>query len=52
MRDVLSEDRVRQAIQEAIDRGLVGFDDLRVAADQYGGRTKQIIDRYIRENAL
>ena len=50
-RSGLSEDRIRQVIEEAIDRGLVGFTDLRDAANKYGGRTRRIVGRYLQENS-
>jgi predicted transcriptional regulator of viral defense system len=43
-----SEDRVQQAAQEAVDRGLVGYRELEDAADRYGGRAARIFRRFLR----
>jgi len=43
-----SVDRVQQAIQEAVDRGLVGYRQLEDAADRYGGRAARIFRRFLR----
>ena len=50
-RSGLSEDRVRQAIEEAVDRGLIGARELRETANKYGGRTKRIVTRFLHGSA-
>ena len=47
----LPEDRVVQAIDQALERGLIDVEGLKDAADKYGGRTKRIIDRFFHEQA-
>jgi len=39
----LAEEHIRQAIDEALDRGLVNNESLRQAAERYGGRTRRLI---------
>jgi hypothetical protein len=39
----LPEEQVRQAIQEAIDRGLVTREELLTQAERHKGRAKQMI---------
>ena len=48
-RSGLSEDRILQATQEAVDGGLVGREELEAAVAQYGGRTARILRRYLRQ---
>ena len=47
-RSGLSEDRIQQATQEAVDRGLVGHRHLEDAASRYGGRAARIFRRFLR----
>ena len=49
-RSGLSEDRILQATQEALDRGLVGYEELSAMAARYGGRTARILRRYLRQH--
>jgi predicted transcriptional regulator of viral defense system len=42
-RSGLAEEHVQQAIEEALDRGLVNTGSLREAAEKYGGRTRRLI---------
>jgi predicted transcriptional regulator of viral defense system len=51
-RSGMSEDRVRQAIQDAVDRGMVGPGQLEGAAARYGGRAARIFRRYLRERSF
>ena len=44
----LAEEFVRQAIQQAISRGLATPAELRAASEKYGGRAAQIIGRALR----
>jgi predicted transcriptional regulator of viral defense system len=39
----LAEEHIRQAIDRALDRGLVNKESLRQAAERYGGRTRRLI---------
>ncbi len=50
-RSGLSEDRVLQSIEDAIDRGLIDGKELRDAADKYGGRTKRIVNNFFQNRA-
>jgi predicted transcriptional regulator of viral defense system len=50
-RSGISDDRVRQAAQEAVDRGMIGFEDLEVAATRYGGRAARIFRSYLRQQS-
>ncbi len=45
----LAEEFVIQAVHQAIDRGLVGPNELRNACEKYGGRAARIIARALRE---
>jgi predicted transcriptional regulator of viral defense system len=51
-RSGLSEDRVRQAMEEAVQRGLVSPEELRDIAAALGGRTARIVGRYLRETGV
>lgn len=42
-RSGLAEEHVRQAIEEALERGLASSKAFREAADKFGGRTRQLI---------
>ena len=50
-RSGISEDRLRQATQEAVDRGMVGNRELEAAAIRYGGRAGRIFRRYLRQES-
>jgi len=50
-RSSVSEDRVLQAAQEAVDRGLVGYRQLEEAAGRYGGRAARILRRFLRHRS-
>jgi predicted transcriptional regulator of viral defense system len=50
-RSGISDDRVRQATQEAVDRGMIGDEELQVAATQYGGRAARIFRSYLRQQS-
>jgi len=45
----LAEEFVIQAVHQAIDRGLVGPDELRTAREKYGGRAARIIAQALRD---
>ena len=45
----LSQDRLRQAAQEAISRGLVDRESLAAEAQTRGGRVARVIDRILSE---
>ncbi|MFV2045031.1 MAG: hypothetical protein ACC700_17565 [Anaerolineales bacterium] len=45
----LAEEFVIQAVDQAIDRGLVGPSELRNARKKYGGRAARIIAQTLRE---
>ena len=49
-RSGLSEDRILQAIEEAIDRGLIGARELTDTANKYGGRSERIVNRFLHES--
>jgi len=48
-RSGISDDRVRQATHEAVDRGMIGIEELEAAATEYGGRAARIFRSYLRQ---
>ena len=47
----LAEEQLRQAIQEALQRGLVSQDELHTQAERRGGRAKKIIFDVLNQRA-
>lgn len=48
----LSEEHIRQAIREALQRGLVTREELLVQANRRGGQTGQMIRKYLRGDSV
>jgi hypothetical protein len=48
----LADDQVRQAIQEALRRGLVTRESLLSMAGQRGGRFRRLVDRTLHEEGV